>query len=340
MHVIDYGHVRGSVLYHGTVSDLDGVPKSTWAWEQDGREITQEQPIDQDTFRFLWNGVASLDVFRRNGILDPDRKLDPVSHHVIGIVFQKGPEPTHRCFLVPAEESDPEFLGWLEALNVPAGAGANKQPRVVASSGEPRTRRLDAVREKVYRECFGDNWTVNRDSPSQGPAIDVYVFEPGTQKSGRDFYTLVTGGMSDYPMKVPDGASFRRAELILYVDQPTEQHVNLLRWLGQLPHVQEGTWYMPGTTMTNGQPPQPIFDGSELDCFLFSMSIVSADAAIQEKLVLEGDPTIMLWVVPITHPECRFILKRTLDEFFQVLDKKAHPFVLDERRCSYIRPKR
>ena len=339
MHMIDYAHVRGAISYHGTISDLDGVPKSTWTCEQDGRKLTQEQPIDQDTFRFLWNGIASLDIFRRHVVRDPDRELDWECYHVIGIVYQRGLKPTHRCFLVPAEESDPEFLGWLEALRVPAGAGMNTELPVPAGSGEPGTRRLDAAREEVYEECFGNKWTVNRDSPLQGPAIDVYVFEPGTQENGRDFYTLVTGGMSDYPMRVPDGASFRRAELILYVDQPTEQHVKLLRWLGQLPHVQEDTWYMPGTTMTNGQPPQPIFDGSELDCFLFSMSVVSPDAAIQENLVLEGDPTITLWVVPITHLECRFILKRTLDEFFQVLDKKAHPFVLDERRCSYIRPK-
>src|SRR5436190_310847 len=30
MHLIDYGHMRDGVLYHGTISDMDGSPKSTW----------------------------------------------------------------------------------------------------------------------------------------------------------------------------------------------------------------------------------------------------------------------------------------------------------------------
>jgi hypothetical protein len=326
MHLIDYVHENGSIFFHGTVSDLDGAPKSTWTWEENGGTVTQEQPIDQGTFRFLWNGIANLEVFRRSRIRDPDRKLDWVSYHVISIALQKATKLTRACFLVPAKESDPNFLAWLQALSVPAST---------------RTDRLRAAREKVYQERFGNKWRLHRERPSEGPAIDVYVFEPGAQKGEpREFYTLVTGGMSNSPMAVPDGASFRRAELILYVDEPADKHVNLLRWLARLPHIQQGTWYAPGSTMTNGQPPQPIFEGSELSCFLFSQSIVVPDAAIQQKLVLEGDPTVMLWVVPITNLECQFILKRNLDEFYRVLDKKAHPLVLDEKRHSYIQARK
>jgi hypothetical protein len=156
-------------------------------------------------------------------------------------------------------------------------------------------------------------------------------------RTGRDFYTLVTGGMSDAPMRVPKGTPFRRGELLLYVAEPTEQHVNLLRWLAGLPHIQKTTWYGFGTTMTNGRPPRPIFDDSVLDCFLFLEPVVGRDNTLHEKLEVDDDPVALLWVVPITNAECQYILDRDLSDFLNLLDKKEHPFVLDEGRRSYVR---
>jgi hypothetical protein len=122
MHVIDYGHMRDGVLYHGTISDLDGTVRSTWTYEEEGEKVTRDRPIDEDTFNSLWNGIANLDVFRRSLVRDPDRPIDPVSHHVIGIVFAQGEQKGQYLFLVPAGETDPDFARWLEALNVPEGS--------------------------------------------------------------------------------------------------------------------------------------------------------------------------------------------------------------------------
>ena len=124
------------------------------------------------------------------------------------------------------------------------------------------------------------------------------------------------------------------------MNEPTEQHILVLRWLAGLPHIQERTWYGGGTTMTNGRPPQPIFDDSVLDCFLFLNPPVGRDHAVHEKLVIDNDPTTMLWVVPITEVECQFILDQSLQEFLNLLDRKEHPFILDEGRRSYVKAKR
>jgi hypothetical protein len=59
MHVIDYGHMRDGVLYHGTLSDLDGSPKSTWTYEDGSEKVTRDLPIDGATFSALWNGIAT-----------------------------------------------------------------------------------------------------------------------------------------------------------------------------------------------------------------------------------------------------------------------------------------
>ena len=269
MHLIDYAHARDGVLYHGTLSDLDGEPKATWTYEKGGRNVTCDQPLDAPTFRSLWNGVGNLSVFKRNRVRDPDQEVNPVSTHVIGIAFGDPEKPQLVQFMVPADEADPEFRAWLKTLNVPTGSAG--PPPVPQQPKGPA-----AVREKAYAKVFGADWTQDQDDDPEGPPINVYVFEPDDD---RDFATLVTGGLSNERMRTPKGAPYRRAELVLYVDEPTDEHVGLLRFLAQLPLIQETTWYGPGTTMTNGNPPRPIFDESDLDCFLFLESVIKIGRA-------------------------------------------------------------
>ncbi len=122
MFLIDYGHLRDGVLYHGTVSDLDGVVKATWTYELDGEKVTRDQPIDLARFASLWGGIANLEVFQRNVIRSPDVPIDPTTHHVVGIVFKHEGQQGHYVYLIPAGEADPQFRAWLEALDVPTGS--------------------------------------------------------------------------------------------------------------------------------------------------------------------------------------------------------------------------
>lgn len=338
MHLIDYAHLRGGVLYHGTLSDLDGVPKATWTYEKGGRKVTRDLPLDAPTFRSLWNRVGNLDVFKRHRVRDPDRPVDPVATHVISILFGEPANPQRAYFAVPAGEADPQFLSWLKSLNIPTDASAGPPP-VPGRERPKKVSRWAAAREKVYPKFFGSKWTVDREDEPDGPPIDVYVFKPGEDSRGkeRDFYTLVTGGMSDAPMRVPKQVEFCRGELLLYVEKPTDEHIGVLRFLARLPLVQERTWYGYGTTMTNGNPPQPIFDDSNLSCYLFLQPVVGRDNTLHEKLEVDDDPVALLWVVPITEPECQYILDRSIGDFLNLLDRKEHPFVLDEGRRSYVR---
>jgi len=141
-------------------------------------------------------------------------------------------------------------------------------------------------------------------------------------------------------MNPPAGVNCRRAELAIYTRKaPDEKCVALLRWLAHLIHDQQ-TWLSPGSTMTNGQPPQPIFPGSVLDCFLFLSSIVQPDNSMPDRLILEGEPVELLWVVPISSAECEFIRNRDLNDFLDLLEQNGHPHTLDEKRKSYVKPLR
>ncbi len=205
---------------------------------------------------------------------------------------------------------------------------------------------LRETREKLYAKHLGKLWEVNREIVEHKPQVDVYVLDPECDEIP---YKMVTGGMSDYPMKVPEGVPFRRTELVLYVKKPKPFYYDLLRHLAHIPHDQE-MWYAHGTSMPNGpsdDEARPIFEGSELDCFLFLDSIVEEDENLHEKLVLEGDPVNLLWVIPITSVECRFANRRSKDgdswmglrEFLDILERKHHPVVLEEMRKSYVRRK-
>jgi hypothetical protein len=340
MHVISYAHMRDGVLYHGTLSDLDGAPKATWSYEKGGKKVTHDLPLDAPTFRSLWNRVGNLDVFKRNRVRDPDRPVNPEADHVVTIMFGEPNKPQQAHFAIPADEADPQFLSWIKSLNIPKGSTKPASPPELPRKGtevSPNT----AERERVYAKFFGNEWQVDRDDDPDGPPIDVYIFEPQEARGlDRPCYTLVTSGMSDKRMRVPKEIDFRRAELLLYVNEPTDEHIGVLRFLARLPHQQKTTWYAGGTTMTNGQPPQPIFEDSELACYLFLDPPLNKDDEVHKKLEIDDDAVAILWVVPITDAECQYIIDRNLGDFLELLDRKEHPFVLDEGRRSYVKSRR
>jgi hypothetical protein len=122
MHLIDYGLMRDGVLYHGTVSDLDGSPKATWTYAEGGENVTRDRPVDAATFGTLWNATADSDILRRNVVRSPGQPIGPVGCHVVGVVFERDGQRRRLMSQVPAAATDPEFVQWRQALNVPQGS--------------------------------------------------------------------------------------------------------------------------------------------------------------------------------------------------------------------------
>lgn len=106
--------------------------------------------------------------------------------------------------------------------------------------------------------------------------IDVYMAKPTEQ---RPFCTLITSGMSDLPMTLPDAideserADYERAELVMCLppDWPLTQEafekpenywpIGLLKMLARLPHDHK-TWLGWGHSIPNGHPAEP-FAGTQ-----------------------------------------------------------------------------
>jgi hypothetical protein len=210
--------------------------------------------------------------------------------------------------------------------------------RYPEQSANPRLgvpeRQFGEERERLYARLWGSCEVVHHEVVRLIPHIDVYVHEPA---AGREFFTLVTGGMSDLRMKTPRGAGadVARAELVLYVDEPREEYVDVLRRHARLPH-DLGTWFGAFHTISNGDPPEPLFDGSELDTVFLCPPLLEPDRSLHEDVLLDGDPLNLLWLVPVTGAEAALKLERGSDALLALFDEHDHPLVLDPRRSSYV----
>ena len=127
---------------------------------------------------------------------------------------------------------------------------------------------LEAVNQHV-KIHIGEPSLVVHEIGSQYVHVDVHVVPP---RPGREFFTLVTSGMSDKPMNAPVQAKgLELAELMLclpsrwrlsawdVVSAETwgkDWPVIWLRQLARFPHAYK-TWLSWGHSVPNGDPPEP-----------------------------------------------------------------------------------
>jgi len=193
-----------------------------------------------------------------------------------------------------------------------------------------------SMREAVYDRFFGTCETVYHEVLPKVPHIDVYVYPAG--QKGRNFCTLVTGGMSDLPMHFPAEAAGkvpRRVELIFYCAEPKPVYLEGLRWLAAFPHSYR-TWVGSGHTVPNGDPPEPMWGSNVLNTALLMPTIVKPDNTLQNELCIEGDAVEFLWVVPLSQGECDLKLAKGFNAILDLFQHHRHPHIFNADRRSYV----
>lgn len=178
--------------------------------------------------------------------------------------------------------------------------------------------------------------------------LDVHWIAPAPE---RNFHTLVTSGMSDRPMTVPEGCEeLRYAELMLCLPpewpmsrdstEPFEDERNYwpIRWLkmlARLPHEYQ-TWLGPGHTVPNGDPPTPFAPNTELCCFIILRALTVPEEFYE--LRIHPEKTIQFWTaVPLYREEMEFKLKKGLDPLLDRLGAADVSEVLDVNRKNVCR---
>jgi Suppressor of fused protein (SUFU) len=200
---------------------------------------------------------------------------------------------------------------------------------------------LEAIEDHIEKH-IGKIETVMHELASDLVHIDVHVVEPTAE---RNFYTLITSGMSDLPMTVPDGAEeFRFAELLIclpanwdipkvYDTMTDEGHwwpIRCLKHLARFPHEYD-TWLSESHTVPNGDPPEPFAGNTQLCCALLAPPLLFGDGF--RSLEISESKTVNFYaLLPIYKEEMEFKLKRGGEKLYERFDREGVNELLDINR--------
>ncbi|MFF2888014.1 suppressor of fused domain protein [Paenibacillus sp. NPDC057967] len=227
-----------------------------------------------------------------------------------------------------------------------------------SASGHPIHRHKE--REDSFQPAYGDEETIEKVTAhvekhigevdfvfheilSDKVHIDVLRVPP---TKGRNYYTLVTCGMSALPMTVPQGAEqFRFAELLLCLpsDWPLTEEamqddknywpIRWLKTLARLPH-DYNSWLYAGHTIPNGDPAEPFAPNTKLSGMLLSLPTIAEDPNGFFTLQMSEEKEVHFFsLLPIYKEEMDFKLKHGAEELFQKLDEaRINEFLQVQRK--------
>ncbi|MFC4098070.1 suppressor of fused domain protein [Paenibacillus xanthanilyticus] len=161
--------------------------------------------------------------------------------------------------------------------------------------------------------------------------IDILFVPPTPQ---RNYHTLVTCGMSNRPMTVPEGAeNFRFAELMLCLPPSwpmseeafrNEEHywpVRMLKMLARLPH-EYGTWLYHAHTIPNGDPAEPYARNTKLAGMLVELPTIVDDLHAFFTLNMEPDKDVHFFsLIPLYAEEMDLKLSKGTEALRVKLDQ-------------------
>jgi hypothetical protein len=229
------------------------------------------------------------------------------------------------------------------------------EPHETTPSGAPIYRH--EARTKGFEPAIGDEETIKavgdhieryigpvdnvfHEIMSDLVHIDVHVVNPTPE---RNWYTLVTSGMSDRAMTVPEGAEeFTHAELILCLppDWPMDKEswedarnfwpIYWLKALARMPHEYE-TWLGWGHTVPNGDPAEPYAEDTKLCCMLVMLPVLAEEGFQQMKM--PGGKVVNFYALfPLYKEEVDFKLKHGAEGLVVRFEKAGVTEVLNVGR--------
>lgn len=215
--------------------------------------------------------------------------------------------------------------------------------KLVSLSGAPIFRYTDGEKEWEAphgEECIeeisdyierhiGEIHMVFHELVSDTVHIDVHHVRPTRE---RPFHTLITSGMSDLPMTVPEGVDCtRHMELMItlpeywqvdsesFKDEKWYWPIRVLKYLARFPH-KYATWFGWGHTIPNGDPAEPYADNTAL-----SGVIILPPIRVPEEfhsLAINGEKAIEFFsLIPLYTEEMELKLRKGSNSLLEKFDK-------------------
>lgn len=218
-----------------------------------------------------------------------------------------------------------------------SGTFADSELDRTNQSSEPATstshESVISFRKDALQQRFGPCIRYDVD-PDTEMRVDVSVHGP---HESRDYNTLVTSGMSDYPITMPNRQSTVRAELVFYATHIDETAITILRAAAKLPY-QQGQGLAIGNTARLDHL-RDVMSGSDQRDAVYLLPTVDSDSKpIPAKEIL-GNPIQLFWLVTITEAERKLIDTEGIHKFLPLLEKNNHAVYFDLMRDCYVKRK-
>lgn len=207
---------------------------------------------------------------------------------------------------------------------------------------EPATGDEDLINgiSSHIEKCVGPIEMVFHELVSDIIHVDVHWVKATEE---RPFHVLVTSGMSERPMEVPND-DWKLAELcvLLPAEWPMEQEkwrdennywpIRWLKKLARLPH-EYNTWLGYGHTIPNGDPAEPFADNTDLCCWLV-VPPVSLPPRFANLVLPDGRHIIFWCIVPLHEDEVALKLNKGTMPLLEAFAKHGISDIIDPARKS------
>ena len=174
--------------------------------------------------------------------------------------------------------------------------------------------------------------------PSSEFALTLFPHPP---TSDRQWLTIRTAGVSDYPMAAPSGEEDRAyCELLTYMPPDWELQGSdggwwpaaMLKRLGQFVHENE-TWFGDRHTVVLSEPGETYAPGTLFSGVLLRLPTAEPDEF--DELTIEGIRCRFLWAFPITEAETELKLEQGTEALLALIDHQLD-HVTDPRRPCLV----
>jgi hypothetical protein len=205
---------------------------------------------------------------------------------------------------------------------------------------------IDAISEHIEKHV-GEVDLVFHELISDKVHVDVHFVKPSAKFP---FNVLVTSGMSDLPMTVPEGLEqFKYAELCVLLpadwkideasfnDENNYWPVRWLKTIARFPHDYK-TWIGHGHTIPNGENADPFAENTKLGCMLLLPSILLGEEF--STLKINDEKVISFYcLMPIYKEEMQLKLKKGTDALLDKFDEFDISEIIDLDRTNTCQKK-
>lgn len=196
----------------------------------------------------------------------------------------------------------------------------------------------DEILNYVSKHCGKISQTINEIVPGSRVAVNLHII-PASKD--RNYITLVTTGMSDYPMdEAEEAAETAYAELLIKLpaDWPMEQNkmndennywpLGWLRQTAHIPHLYDGV-LGEEVILPNGEPPMPFASDTKLSCIM----VCKPQEVDMERFITREGKVINFYVLmPIYKEEWDIALKKGYEFLLKKLNESGISDVIDIAR--------